>query len=132
MTTVFFNILDTGHLSAMINSLFLISSSIAAGKLILRLIVVVTSASFSCDIFKAILISGISQPFLSIYIRKVDSVQDAKEDNSAVYGSGPRSCPPTLAGSSIKKEPFLHVIVHRYFCEPILPVRSFSNKFSIF
>lgn len=45
--------------------------------------------------------------------------------------SGPKSLPSMLVGSSIKKEPFLHEIVHKYFSVPIVPVMSSSNKFFI-
>src|ERR1700744_4821118 len=62
-----------------------------------------------------------SQPFLSIYIRKVASVHAANEDSNNVYASGPRSLPPRNCGSSEIMVPLRQDIVHLYFSVPMLP-----------
>jgi hypothetical protein len=58
------------------------SSSISVGKVIDLEIVVVSSGSLSWYKFNEIFISGISHPFRSIYILKVDSIHAAKEARS--------------------------------------------------
>ena len=131
MVTLFFKIFETGHLSAMTIKRSLCSAEISDEKASVLEMVVSNSPLLSCVIFNEILISGISQPFRSMYIRKVDKVHPANEAKSVEYGSGPKSLPPMLSGSSMSNVPLRQEMVHKYFCVPIFPVISFSKRLSM-
>src|SRR2546430_188211 len=83
------------------------------------------------SIFTETDIVGISQPFRSIYMRRVARVHVASDDNNNVYGSGPLSFPPELSGSSAINFPCLHVTVHLYFSVPMPAITGCSRLYFI-
>src|ERR1700692_3206710 len=117
-----------GQADAISCNLVFCSSGVSAEKIMSRSItVVILSSLFSLYILTFTEIEGIFQPLRSIYMRNVASVQEARDESSKVWGSGPRSFPPEDSGSSEINFPFRHSIVHSYFPNPMEPRMGFSN-----
>jgi len=131
MVILFFKIFETGHLSAIISRRSFCSSLMLPPKPMVLEMVVCKASFISWAKFKEILISGISQPLRSIYMRNVESVQPANDARNVENGSGPRLFPPTPSGSSMSNSPCCQEMVHKYFCVPIFPSTLFSRRFAM-